>query len=482
MDAPPTEAPPERIVYGEIEEVEIRTLKPHPKNPRVADTAAIMESLTANGQFRPVLVQTSTNRIIAGHHMVKAAKQLKWKRIGIVRLDVDDEAALRILLADNRTADLGSYDTSILADILKEIPTATIGTGYDDADVRAVLAAMEERDETLLATAINKPSVDVTWEPMPDRDMTLEERIAEQSAVTSGRREAEKALLGMDVLQEHEDRGNEHRDLAGLQGRLEQIVNGRQLAGPNYWGIPDLRTDMLIEELPDPVDTWARWDVTPDDGKTTWVYNYGVTNATKLPWDRTILSFFTWDERFMVWWNDPAFYTAKVLLAGCTQAIVPDFSMWGDDPRILHIQAHYRAMWLGRFFQEAGMRVMPRIHFDDLESLNYCTLGIPQKAPVVAACFQAGNEWKDANKATEKPETFRTFIKWADPGHLLVYGGNPARELVEMANLPKGLPITFIENFASKRRGKVFDVKQGKTRVEAEANEDAPDAHDDEGE
>lgn len=476
----------ERVVYADPEMAPIKGLKQHPRNPRKGDVDAVAESLQANGQFRPVLVQRVTddgkpNRICAGHHLVLAAKSLGWKEVGVVYLDVDDAAALRILLADNRTADLGSYDTAVLAEILRDVPEATVGTGFYEADVRAVLSAVQERDSDAVAKVLAKPEITVDWSKTDDHDEpeTLEERLEEAKATVDARREAQKSLLGMDVVTEHANAAAEDKALAEIQNRLiSLIMDNAVLKDPapanNYWGIPEIRPDMLVDQLPDPIDTWARWDVTPDDGVTTWVYNYGVTNATKLPWDRTILSFFTWDERFMVWWNDPSWYTAKVLLAGCTMAIEPDFSMWGDDPRFNHLESHFRSQWLARFFQEAGMRVIPRIHFHDLESLRYALVGIPKQAPVVAICIQAGAgaNRERAYEATETYDGLRQFVKEIDPGHLLVYGGNPAMDVVEKSHLPKSLPVTHILNFAGKRRGVVYDVARGAAALDDEDGED----------
>ncbi len=53
-------------------------------------------------------------------------------------MDVTDEVARRIVLADNRTADLGTYDDQILVDLLKGMSDLD-GTGYDADDLLALL-------------------------------------------------------------------------------------------------------------------------------------------------------------------------------------------------------------------------------------------------------------------------------------------------------------------------------------------------------
>ena len=117
------------------ENVDINGVFPYPMNARQGDIGLISESLGKNGQFRPIVVNKRDNSILVGNHTWKAAKMLGWKEIAVTFIDVDDEAAARIVLADNRTADLGSYDHVELSEILQTLP-AFEGTGYtgDDLD------------------------------------------------------------------------------------------------------------------------------------------------------------------------------------------------------------------------------------------------------------------------------------------------------------------------------------------------------------
>lgn len=118
--------------------VEIGQVRPHPKNVRQGDIGAISESLKAHGQYRAIVVQRSTGHILAGNHTWKAAKALGWKQISAHFIDCDDDAAMRILLADNRANDLATYDDSALLDLIKGIGTtddALLGTLYTADDI-----------------------------------------------------------------------------------------------------------------------------------------------------------------------------------------------------------------------------------------------------------------------------------------------------------------------------------------------------------
>lgn len=129
--------------------ITLTKLTPHPRNVRQGDVGAISLSLTEHGQYRPIIVQRSTGHIIAGNHTYKAAKALGWKQLAVNYLDVTDEQALRILLVDNRTNDLATYDDNALADLLTMLAATEqtlAGTGYDKDDL-----------DELLGTITNQP-------------------------------------------------------------------------------------------------------------------------------------------------------------------------------------------------------------------------------------------------------------------------------------------------------------------------------------
>lgn len=113
----------------------------HPRNPRQGDVGAVAESLTRFGQMKPIVVQQSSGFVVAGNHVLQAARMLGWTKIAAVVKDLDDREATAYMLADNRTSDLGSYDDDVLRAILVEEARAgnLSGTGYDGDDVDAMM-------------------------------------------------------------------------------------------------------------------------------------------------------------------------------------------------------------------------------------------------------------------------------------------------------------------------------------------------------
>lgn len=118
----------------------------HPRNPRRGNVEKIMESLTAHGQYRPIVVQASTNYVIAGNHTHEAIERLGWPTLDATILDVDDDQAFRIMLADNATSDAAVNDEQALLDLLQSLAADSdlTGSGYDDGDLDGLIAKLAE--------------------------------------------------------------------------------------------------------------------------------------------------------------------------------------------------------------------------------------------------------------------------------------------------------------------------------------------------
>ena len=108
-------------------EVPTADLNTYITNPRIGNTTEIAKSLTISGQYRAIVVNKGTHtgrpmEVLAGNHTLMAARDLGWDTITAHIVDVDNDQAARIVLADNRTADLGTYDNDVLASLLDDLP------------------------------------------------------------------------------------------------------------------------------------------------------------------------------------------------------------------------------------------------------------------------------------------------------------------------------------------------------------------------
>jgi ParB-like chromosome segregation protein Spo0J len=129
------------------EQVPIDQLIPHPDNPRRGDVDAIGESIDAHGFYGAVVAQRSTGRILAGNHRWMALKARGAAEIPVLWVDVNDDQARKILLADNRSTDLATYDESALLALLEQVGAdaeALTGTAFSVDDLEDLAARLGE--------------------------------------------------------------------------------------------------------------------------------------------------------------------------------------------------------------------------------------------------------------------------------------------------------------------------------------------------
>ena len=119
------------------------------ENARIGDVDAIAESIERNGIYKPVVVNRGTktgrpNEVLAGNHTVKAVRQLGWTELPVVWVDVDDDAARRIVLADNRTNDLARYDDGALLRLVQKLDDGDLaGTGFTESDLLDLMESVD---------------------------------------------------------------------------------------------------------------------------------------------------------------------------------------------------------------------------------------------------------------------------------------------------------------------------------------------------
>ena len=120
------------IVY-----MQLGTISPYEKNPRKNDDAVeyVANSIREFG-FKVPIVIDKDGVIVAGHTRYKAAKKLKMENVPcIIADDLTDEQIKAFRLADNKTAEMASWDMEMLnieLDGLLDFDMSDFGFGIDD--------------------------------------------------------------------------------------------------------------------------------------------------------------------------------------------------------------------------------------------------------------------------------------------------------------------------------------------------------------
>ncbi len=129
----------------ELIEYAVKDLKLADYNPRIHPDSAIeklVKSIEHFGFTNPVLVQRSTNTVVAGHARVKAARKRGMETVPGIPLDLTDKQAKAYNIADNRLQDETEFDFAPLADLLLELDDGEFAmelTGFDPDEIERLM-------------------------------------------------------------------------------------------------------------------------------------------------------------------------------------------------------------------------------------------------------------------------------------------------------------------------------------------------------
>lgn len=182
------------------------------------------------------------------------------------------------------------------------------------------------------------------------------------------------------------------------QERNYENLNKRIYPGAGAYGIPALDAAVFN------VDNWISFN-----------YARGCEEPEKHG-----VHFFIDDYQFIRLWTNPDAYLAMLrkFQAVCT----PDFSTYTDFPHAIQLYNHYRKHWLGAYWQENGIKVIPTISWSDESSFDWCFEGEPVGG-MVAVSSVGTQQGKTATRLFELG--YAEMLRRLKPSHVIVYGKVP---------------------------------------------------------
>lgn len=383
---------------------EVKSLNPYYKNPRIGDVEKVAESLSENGQFKPIVVNVGTQtgrprEILGGNHTWLAARKLRWVHIEVAWVDVSEVEAKKIVLADNGTSDGSTYDDGILGELLagiKDAGESLIGTTYTDKTLESLIASNDSRSKTSHIDKI---------EDAPD---TLE------------------GIADFQIAPFFES------DLV--------------------YDIPPLLENMIPDDIPgSPLEVWGGHEIDlprqEAEPHRWWMTQWKAGNM-HVNWSQSIAYFYTDDFHFENVYTDPGTAAKKLMNLGVRYVVMPNYSVHPTWPIATWIWAAYRAAYVGRYFQEAGLMVIPDVQYGVDESYPISMACIPDEAGLCATQLQntRGNESeiRAVARLLKQCEDMKGFK------NLIVYGHSDAQRVLERAKLEAN--IIFVPNRTSRRR------------------------------
>lgn len=134
---------------------------------------------------------------------------------------------------------------------------------------------------------------------------------------------------------------------------------------------------------------------------------------------QSLCHFFLDDFRFESVWSQ--LHTGLVRVKRYWGALTPDFSQYTNWPSVCQQWNHYRQQWLGRYWQEHGVKIIPTVNWSTPDSYYWCFAGIPQHQIVALSV-------PDLRSYATKREFmagYRQMLKVLQPSTVFVYGTLP---------------------------------------------------------
>lgn len=203
------------------------------------------------------------------------------------------------------------------------------------------------------------------------------------------------------------------------QEKVENILNlgYGQYEGVGKYDIPQLKP---VYNLPE-VKEWIG-------------FNYVMSDENP---EGKAVHFFIDDYQFERVWNNPEKYMEKLKNYVCVAT--PDFSPYGDMPFICQLFNHYRKHWIGAYWQEHGLTVIPTIRCStDPRSLDWYLDGEPHEGIVMMSSMWGG-KYSD-----EAKQEYDLMKKTLNPKKVFVYGNGKGMGIEESDN------VEYIKSFKFK--------------------------------
>ena len=186
---------------------------------------------------------------------------------------------------------------------------------------------------------------------------------------------------------------------ASLRHNVFENQELRQFAADNYYGIPTMKPTQTVGDK---------------------MLRFCDFNSVSDP-ENYIVHFYYDDFKFIQAWRDPDRYVEK--LRKFKAVVSPDFSLYTDFPRCLQILSCYRRQWVGAYWQELGLDVIPDVVWGDKDSFAYCFEGIPKGGTVAVSSVGVKNDDNWNNKDGDLFKAgYDEMMNRLEPTTVLFYG------------------------------------------------------------
>ena len=373
--------------------VEVDDILFNPNNYKIhprAQQGAVESSIEKVGIVRRILINLRTSEewddnnrnvhtLIDGHLRVQLAA-----RKGIKKLKAD-------------FIDLNPEQEDYLLSVLDPVGT---------------MAVIDREKWGELAARMKKKSDNMT-------DKNVLDELAKKMKASKHLQRAELGIIG--------DDDEPSVSIENINGKLPGVKSLKDWVifemGLNPFDIPMLKEDMIMT-IPPELQTYSGVNNEYKEG-VPYLYMWGSDSTRSLDMRKTIIGFYVDDHRFENFWYYPSEYVGKLINASIMGAIMPNFSLAVDVPKVVRMWQRYRAVWCARYFQEAGIKVIPDIPLNWVDG-DDILLGIPAGCNI---CTQLHTKMSE-----EDWESTLDYLEYImnkhNPERFMIYADKPGWSMV----------------------------------------------------
>lgn len=146
-------------------------------------------------------------------------------------------------------------------------------------------------------------------------------------------------------------------------------------------------------------------------------FNYATNIKNMQERGNEFVHFFLPDTYIERVWDNPDYYGA--VFAQYKGIIQPDLSQYTTMPRAMQIWNYYRNMWLGAYYQNQGIRVIPSAQWSDEDSFEYCFDGMPKGSCI---CISSVGCMQNVQARILFNAGLKEVVSRLEPSQVILYG------------------------------------------------------------
>lgn len=396
---------------------------------------------TARGDAPTKSARENTGRLVGDKTRKAASEALRSRIVGHADVPTDAIHAHKMNFRKHGAAQVAALSGSLndlgwVKSILVSKRTGTIIDGHArwEEAVRRKLSTVPVEyvdlspEEERKALALLDPITE-----MATRDDALFAELLK--SIDSEDKDVSATLEKMKASAELKDAADFSGDHVEESTKILEYTTDVFFPSTSKWGIPDLREDMLYNG-PAPSSTWP-YDEKDKVDPQFYVFGEGGHDERVTG---KIITFYTDDFRFERIWSESVDTIRTMVPLKPLAACQPDFSLWGNDPLAVQMYNLYRARWISRYWQEAGIKIIPSIaHSLFPACFEFVTHGLPKHIPLAA--MQVRSDGNSKQHVEARRDAVAHYLAHGKIDRIVIYATQKAFDTT-VPHLPKGPKYT----------------------------------------